>query len=147
MLARLLGRYPFAKLLVLLYAASWGVSIYADDVDRPGLGTRLPPGARKFLALFAVVAVARGVWVALDGRRRGAAGDTPGDRPGAGRAGGRDAGGTLGQPAPAAAGRGGSLGRVALGVVGAFVAMYAVSLLVQLLALAGGLGDAWVAAD
>jgi hypothetical protein len=123
MLARLLGRYPFAKLLVLLYAVSWGVSIYADDVDRPGLGTRLPPGARKFLALFAVVAVARGVWVALDGRRRGAAGDPSGD------------------------GRGGSLGRVALGVVGALVVMYAASVLVQLLALAGGLGDAWVAAD
>jgi hypothetical protein len=129
MLARLLGRYPFAKLLVLLYAVSWIVSIYTDDVDRPGLGTRLPPGARKFLALFAVVAVARAVWLALDGRRRGPADDTAGG------------------PAPAAAGRGASLGRVALGVAGAFVALHAVSMLVQLLALAGGLGDAWVAAD
>jgi hypothetical protein len=147
MLARLLGRYPFAKLLVLLYAVSWIVSIYTDDVDRPGLGTRLPPGARKFLALFAVVAVARGVWVALDGRRRGAAGDAPGDTAGAGRGGVRAAGGALGQPATAAAGRGGSLGRVALGVVGALVVMYAVSLLVQLLAAASGLADAWVAAD
>jgi hypothetical protein len=69
MLARLLGRNALAKLIVLVYAGSWLVTLLQDDFRRGGHGNA-PPHVRKFLAIFALLCIAWRVWLAVDGRRR-----------------------------------------------------------------------------
>jgi hypothetical protein len=140
MLARLLGRRPVAKLVVLFYAGSWLVALYEDDFRRASLGSQLPPGARRLIGMLIVIAAARSAWLWLEGRARRASRPDAGDDRRRGEP-------PLVDAIPADSGRGGSLGRVALRVGGVLVAMHAAALLVQLLAAAGAFGGAWPASD